>query len=81
MFGRAEVRGFDDDDRQPDGRREPYPQDSLGGWSQLSIVAMQRAEEAILLTEVNDIGICRQLGTPEWPQNSGSRCCVEVPGA
>jgi len=45
MFGRAEFRGFDGDDRQPDGRREPYPQDSLGGWSQLPIVAMQRAEE------------------------------------
>jgi len=61
MFRRAEGGGFDGDDRQPGGRREPYPQDSLGGWSQLPIVPMQRAEEAILLTEVNDIGIFRQI--------------------
>jgi len=31
MVGRAEVRGFRGDDRQPDGRREPHSQDSLGG--------------------------------------------------
>jgi hypothetical protein len=47
MFGRGEVGGFDGDDGQPDRRREPHPQDSLGGWSQLSIVAMRRAEEPV----------------------------------
>ncbi len=41
MFGRAELRGFGGDNRQPDGRREPHPQDSLGGWSQFPILAMQ----------------------------------------
>jgi hypothetical protein len=31
MVGRTEIRGFREDDRQPDGRREPHSQDSLGG--------------------------------------------------
>jgi hypothetical protein len=31
MVRRTEVRGFQRDDRQPDGRREPHSQDSLGG--------------------------------------------------
>src|SRR5438045_9315827 len=33
MFCRAEIRRFNYDDRQPDGRREPHSQDSSGGRS------------------------------------------------
>jgi hypothetical protein len=67
MFGRAEVCGFDGDDRQPDCRREPHSQDSLSGWSQLLIVAMQTAEEAILLPRsISGMRICRkQAGSHE----------------
>src|SRR6266849_10272976 len=42
MVGRAEVCGFDRDDRQPDRRREPYLQYSLGRGSQLLILAMRQ---------------------------------------
>ena len=32
VFCRAEIRGFNNDNRQPDGRRKPDFKDARGGW-------------------------------------------------
>jgi hypothetical protein len=67
MVGRAEVCGFDSDDRQPDCRREPYSQYSLGRGSQLVILAMRENQ-----------GIAAPAGSMSRVENRRSGCSLPV---
>src|SRR5438067_8108725 len=75
MFGRAELCGFEGYNRQPDDRREPHPQDSLGGRSQLPILAMQRIRNRILL-KVNECYGDFATVTPSCPSWKSEQFCT-----